>query len=67
LVRFNKPVQPRDVGAFFTKSDLTPPLRGVTIAVTLAANTFNVIYYADPLTVGNLCDYVVTPAYNLPG
>src|SRR5712671_5201404 len=66
-VRFNKPVQPLLVGAFFDRKDLTPPLGGLALAVTAAGQTFSVIYHADPVSFGNLCDYVITPAYNLPG
>jgi len=66
-IRFNKPVQPGLVGAFFNNTDFTPPLGGVTLSVTAAAQTFQVIYHADPVSFGNLCDYVITPAYNLPG
>lgn len=67
LVRFNKPVQPGDVGSFFDPQNLTPPLGGLTLAVTAAAQTFSVIYHADPLSYGDLCNYRITPAYNLPG
>ena len=67
LVRFNKPVQPTDVGTFFDKTNLVPTGGGVTLNVTIAANTFDVIYYADPLTSGDFCNYRVVPAYNLPG
>ncbi len=67
LVRFNKPVQPADVGSFFDPSVLVPPSAGISLNVTLAANNFNVIYYADPLSVGDFCNYRITPAYNLPG
>ena len=67
LVRFNKPVQPTDVGTFFDKTNLVPTGGGVTLDVTIAANSFNVIYYADPLTSGDFCNYRVVPAYNLPG
>lgn len=67
LVRFNKPVQPGDVGSFFDPQNLTPPLGGLTLSVTAAAQTFSVIYHADPLSYGDLCNYRITPAYNLPG
>ncbi|GAB4160891.1 MAG: hypothetical protein Fur0037_27700 [Planctomycetota bacterium] len=67
LVRFNKPVQPGEVGSFFDPQNFTPPLGGLTITVTAAAQTFSVIYHADPLSYGDLCNYRITPAYNLPG
>src|SRR5262249_36564900 len=67
LVRFNKPVQPGDVGSFFDPRQFTPPAGGVTLAVTAAAQTFEIQYHADPAIFSNLCDYIVTPAYNLPG
>jgi hypothetical protein len=66
-VRFNKPVQPSEVGTFFDPTDLTPGTGGVSLSVTAAANTFQVLYYADPVNFGNLCDYVITPSYILPG
>lgn len=67
LVRFNKPVQPGDVGAFFDPTLFTPPTGGVSLSVTAAAVTFPVIYYADPVSYGDLMNYIVRPAYNLPG
>lgn len=67
LVRFNKPVQPGDVGAFFDPTNLTPPLGGLTLSVTAAAQTFAVTYHADPVSYGDLCNYIITPSYNLPG
>ena len=67
LVKFNKPVQPRDVGAFFTTRNKTPEQRGMSIDVTISSSTFQVLYYADPVSVANLCDYIITPAYTLPG
>jgi len=67
IVRFNKPVQPTDIGTFFDKTNLVPTGGGVTLNVTIAANTFNVIYYADPLSSGDFCNYRIVPAYNLPG
>ena len=35
--------------------------------MTSAASTFPVIYYADPVSFGDLMNYIVRPAYNLPG
>lgn len=67
LVRFNKPIQPTDFGTFLDKTNLVPSGGGATISVTIAANTFSIIYYADPLTSGDFCNYRVVPAYNLPG
>lgn len=66
-VRFNKPVQPGDVGAFFDAQNLTPASGGLVLSVTQSAATFQIIYHADPFNYGDLCNYVVTPAYNLPG
>jgi hypothetical protein len=67
LVRFNKPVQPGEVGSFFDPQQFTPPSGGVTLQVTAAAQTFQVIYHADPISYGDLMNYIITPAYNLPG
>jgi hypothetical protein len=67
LIRFNKPVQPGEVGAFFEPALFTPPTGGVSLSVTLAAATFPVIYYADPVSYGDLSTYLIKPAYNLPG
>ncbi len=67
LVRFNKPVQPGQVGAFFNATLFTPPTGGVSLSVTAAAATFPVIYYADPVSYGDLMNYIIKPAYNLPG
>ncbi|MHC5062477.1 MAG: Ig-like domain-containing protein [Planctomycetota bacterium] len=67
LVSFNKPVQPTDVGTFFSTSNLTPQAGGVAITVTAAAQTFTVLYYADPLTFADYCNFRLTPAYVLPG
>ncbi|MCI0689773.1 MAG: hypothetical protein L0Y54_21425, partial [Sporichthyaceae bacterium] len=66
-VEFNKPVQPGDMGTFFDPANLVPGPGGVTISVTAAAATFSVIYFADPASWSDMCSYVVTPAYNLPG
>ncbi len=67
LIKFNKPVQPGEVGAFFDSSLFTPPTGGVSLQVTSSASTFPVIYYADPVSYGDLMNYIVRPAYNLPG
>src|SRR5262249_43873266 len=56
-----------EVGSFFDPQHLTPPSGGVTLAVTAAAQTFEVLYHADPISFGDLTDYIITPAYNLPG
>jgi hypothetical protein len=65
-VAFSKPVQPHDVGQFFT-SNLTPPFRGVQIKVAVASVTVPVIYYADPRSPSDLCNYVVKPGYYFLG
>lgn len=67
LVRFNKPVQPAQVGSFFDAANLTPASGGITLSVTAAAQTFRIIYYADPLSFGDYCNYRIRPAYNMPG
>jgi hypothetical protein len=66
-IRFNKPVQPGLVGSFYDPQQFTPPLGGVTLSVTAAAQTFDVIYHADPLSYADLCNFTIRPAYNLPG
>ena len=66
-VSFNKPVQPREVGEFFSSTNKTPPFRGVSLSVTFGANTSPVTYYADPLSVNDLCNYTIRPAYFFPG
>ncbi len=67
LVRFNKPVQPGEVGSFFDPAQFTPATGGLTLQVTAAANTFAVLYHADPVSFGDLMNYNITPAYSLPG
>ena len=67
LIRFNKPVQPGEVGSFFDPLQFVPPSGGVSLTVTTAAVTFPVIYHADPVSYGDLMNYIIKPAYNLPG
>ncbi len=67
LVRFNKPVQPADVGSFFDPTQFTPPAGGLSLSATAAARTFPVPFHADPVSYGDLMNYVITPAYSLPG
>ena len=67
LIKFNKPVQPGEVGAFFDPQLFTPPTGGVSLQAQSASATFPVIYYADPVSYGDLMNYIVKPAYNLPG
>ena len=67
LVFFNKPVQPADVGAFLSDTNLTPAAGGLSLNVTIGASSFTVLYYADPVSFSDLCTYRVTPAYSLPG
>ena len=66
-VTFSKPVQPREVGDFFDPTNPVPATRGITINVTIAQNTFPVNYYADPVSAGDFCKYIIRPAYSLPG
>ena len=67
LIKFNKPVQPGEVGTFFDPTQFTPATGGVSLQVTSSAATFPVIYYADPVSYGDLMNYIIRPAYNLPG
>ena len=60
-------MQPTEVGTFFSAVNLTPASGGVALNVTVSAATFSVLYYADPVDYSNLCDFIVTPSYNLPG
>ena len=67
LIQFNKPVQPGEVGTFFDPNVFTPATGGISLSVTSASATFPVIYYADPVSFGDLLNYIIRPAYNLPG
>jgi hypothetical protein len=67
LIKFNKPVQPGEVGSFFDSTQFTPATGGVSLQCTSSSATFPVIYYADPVSYGDLMNYIITPAYNLPG
>lgn len=67
VVRFNKPVQPGDVGTFFSSANLTPATRGISIIVTAGPNQFPMLYYADPFSVGDMCNYRIRPAWQFPG
>ena len=67
VLRFNKPVQPADVGAYYEERDLTPPTRGVSISVQRGADVYPMLYYAEPFGAGDLCNYLVRPAWQLPG
>ena len=67
LVRFNKPVQPGLVGAFFSPTLLTPPFGGLSLSCTSTSVNFPVTYYADPVSYGDLMNYIVQPSYSLPG
>jgi hypothetical protein len=66
-ISFNKPVQPADVGTFLSATNRTPQPGGVALNVTVASASFGIAYYADPLSFADLCNFVVTPAYNMPG
>jgi hypothetical protein len=65
-IAFNKPVQPLDVGTYFTRSNLTPPSGGIALNVTVAASSYTILYYADPVSFADLCNYRIRPAYNMP-
>lgn len=67
LIDFNKPVQPTDVGQFFSLTDLSPAGGGVGLFVTIAENELQTLYYADPLDPGDLMSYVIRPAFDFPG
>ncbi|MBK8975751.1 MAG: hypothetical protein IPM29_07480 [Planctomycetes bacterium] len=67
FVHFNKPVQPPDVGTYLSGTNLTPALGGIALAVTVGASSYTIIYYADPVSYSDLCNYRITPAYSLPG
>jgi len=67
LIKFNKPVQPGEVGSFFDPLQFTPATGGISLDVTSSAAQFPVIYYADPVSYSDLMNYVIRPAYNLPG
>jgi len=67
VVRFNKPVQPGDIGTFFSQQNLTPTTRGISITVTAGPNQFPMLYYADPFSVGDMCNYRIKPAWQFPG
>jgi len=64
---FSKPVQPRDVGEFFSTANKTPEFRGVVLNATVANTTVQVLYYADPISYADFCNYIMTPAYVLLG
>ena len=65
-VNFSKPVQPRDVGLFFTTTNLVPASQGLGLSASVANNNYPVNYYADPISHGDLTTYYVRPAYLLP-
>ncbi|MEO0478544.1 MAG: hypothetical protein AAF196_03600 [Planctomycetota bacterium] len=67
LIDFNKPVQPSDVGQLFSRTDLTPTPGGITLRVTIAQNDFTSLYYADPVSPGDLMSYMLRPASAFPG
>jgi hypothetical protein len=67
VIRFNKPVQPTDVGTFLSQTNLTPASGGVALNVTVAASGYTILYYADPVSFSDLCSYRIRPAYSLPG
>jgi hypothetical protein len=67
VISFNKPVQPSDVGTFFSTTNLTPSSGGVSLSVSVAASSYTIIYYADPVSYSDLCNYRIRPAYALPG
>ncbi len=66
-VSFTKPMNPRDVGEFFSTTDKTP--RTGSMSVFLSINSVNapVLYYADPKSSGDLTTFVIRPAFQLLG
>jgi hypothetical protein len=66
IVAFNKPVQPFDVGQFFTRTNLNPAQGGLALSVTAAAASYTINYYADPISFADLCTFRVQPAYSMP-
>ena len=67
LVSFSKPVQPRDIGEFISSTNLTPAYRSVTINYDIQGNTWRTLYWAEPASVGDFCNFRVVPSYTLPG
>ena len=67
MVSFNKPVQPRDVGEFVSATNLTPAFRSLTIEYKVQGNVYKTLYWAEPVTPGDFCNFRVVPSYTLPG
>lgn len=67
LIEFTQPVQPGDVGVFFDRTNLVPDSGGVLLNFDVAASTAPVLYYADPISFSDLTQYLITPAFVLPG
>ncbi len=65
-INFSKPVQPRDVGTFFSTTNLVPSERGLNLSASVSNTVFSINYYADPISHGDLTTYYVRPAYPLP-
>ncbi|MEO0481004.1 MAG: hypothetical protein AAF196_16155 [Planctomycetota bacterium] len=67
ILEFNKPVQPGDVGQFFDSTNLVPDSGGVTLNFEVNGADAPVLYYADPISFADFTQFVVTPAFVLPG
>jgi hypothetical protein len=65
-VTFNKPVQPRDVGEFLSSGTLTPAIRGLSLSATINTTTTPLLYFAEPVSMGDFMTYTLTPAYQFP-
>ncbi|PIE23061.1 MAG: hypothetical protein CSA62_09245 [Planctomycetota bacterium] len=65
-VSFTKPVQPRDVGEFLSRGHLVPAIRGVSLNAKIATVSTQVLYYAEPVSMGDFMNYIVTPASQFP-
>ena len=65
-VSFTKPVQPRDVGEFLSTASLVPATRGLSLSAQIATVSTPVLYYAEPVSMGDFMNYIVTPAFQFP-
>ncbi|RMF96719.1 MAG: hypothetical protein D6741_10770, partial [Planctomycetota bacterium] len=66
-IEFSKPVQPKEVGDFYSTTDKTPPSAGISLFLVIGNSNVPVLYYADPVNYANLSTYIVTPGFQLLG
>ncbi len=66
-IEFSKPIQPREVGDFFSVQDKTPKFSGINLSMVINNSNVPVLYYADPESPANLTTYIITPAFQLLG